>query len=56
MIRKKAKIVAVVGLGYVGLPLAVRAKERGYRVIGFDTDKKKIALLKQGKSSIKDRI
>ena len=54
MIRKKAKIVAVVGLGYVGLPLAVRAKERGYRVIGFDTDKKKIALLKQGKSSIKD--
>ncbi|MDP3957237.1 MAG: nucleotide sugar dehydrogenase [bacterium] len=54
MIQKKAKTVAVVGLGYVGLPLAVRAKERGYRVIGFDTDKKKIALLKQGKSPIKD--
>jgi nucleotide sugar dehydrogenase len=48
------KIVAVVGLGYVGLPLAVRASERGYRVIGFDTNKEKIALLKTGTSPIED--
>ncbi len=48
------KAVAVVGLGYVGLPLAVRTREKGYTVIGFDTDEKKIALLKQGKSPIKD--
>lgn len=52
--KRKAKTVAVIGLGYVGLPLAVRTREKGYSVIGFDTDKKKIALLKQGKSPIKD--
>lgn len=51
-----AKTVAVIGLGYVGLPLAIRAKERGYAVIGFDTDEKKIALLKQGTSPIKDEF
>lgn len=46
--------VAVIGLGYVGLPLALRASERGYRVIGFDTSEKKIALLKEKKSPIAD--
>lgn len=54
MVQEKNKTVAVIGLGYVGLPLAVRAKERGYNVIGFDTDEKKLALLKKGKSPIKD--
>jgi UDP-N-acetyl-D-glucosamine dehydrogenase len=48
------KTVAVIGLGYVGLPLAVRASERGYHVIGFDTNEEKIALLNQGKSPIED--
>lgn len=48
------KTVAVIGLGYVGLPLAVRASERGYQVIGFDTNQEKIALLKKGKSPIED--
>lgn len=46
--------VAVIGLGYVGLPLAVRAVERGYRVIGFDTYTEKIAMLKKKKSPIED--
>lgn len=53
---KTLQTVAVVGLGYVGLPLAVRAREKGYHVIGFDTDEKKIALLKKGKSPIKDEF
>lgn len=48
------KTVAVIGLGYVGLPLAVRAVERGYRVIGFDTHAEKVALLKKKKSPIED--
>jgi nucleotide sugar dehydrogenase len=48
------KTVAVVGLGYVGLPLAVRAKEKGYQVIGFDTNESKIATLSKGLSPIKD--
>jgi UDP-N-acetyl-D-glucosamine dehydrogenase len=46
--------VAVIGLGYVGLPLALRASERDYDVIGFDTHKEKIALLKKGISPIED--
>ena len=46
--------VAVIGLGYVGLPLALRASERGYRVIGLDTSEKKITLLKEKQSPIPD--
>ena len=49
-----AQTVAIIGLGYVGLPLAVRAVERGYTVIGFDTHAEKIALLKEHKSPIED--
>lgn len=51
---KTTKTVAVIGLGYVGLPLALRASERGYTTIGFDTSKEKIALLKKGVSPIED--
>ncbi len=43
--------VYVVGLGYVGLPLAVQAAEAGFNVVGFDTDSEKITLLQQGTSS-----
>jgi UDP-N-acetyl-D-glucosamine dehydrogenase len=48
--------VCIVGLGYVGLPLAVRAKERGYDVFGFDLDEKKNACINTGKSPIEDRF
>lgn len=54
MPQEKHSTVAVVGLGYVGLPLALRASERGYHVIGFDTNEEKIALLNAGKSPIAD--
>jgi len=40
--------VAVVGLGYVGLPLAVAFGKRGHQVIGFDIQTKKLAELKNG--------
>lgn len=56
MVTPVKKTVAVVGLGYVGLPLAVRASERGYHVIGFDTNEEKIAVLKKGKSPIKEKF
>ncbi len=56
MALKKQQIVAVIGLGYVGLPLCVRASERGYTVIGFDTDKDRVALLKNRKSPIEDKF
>ncbi len=42
--------IAIVGLGYVGLPLARAVHEAGYPVIGFDLDKTKIDLLERGES------
>ncbi|MEX1997554.1 MAG: nucleotide sugar dehydrogenase [Candidatus Andersenbacteria bacterium] len=44
--------VAVVGLGYVGLPLAVLAQEKGWEVHGLDNNKTKVALINQGQSPI----
>lgn len=41
------KTLAVVGLGYVGLPLALLAKEKGWAVVGLDIDKEKVASIKQ---------
>ncbi|MCK5317273.1 MAG: UDP-N-acetyl-D-glucosamine dehydrogenase, partial [Anaerolineales bacterium] len=46
--------IGVVGLGYVGLPLAVVLGEAGYQVIGLDVDPAKIELLRDGKSYIED--
>jgi len=47
MIKSNAT-VAVIGLGYVGLPLALLAAEKGYKVIGFDINTALIADLKKG--------
>lgn len=46
--------ITVVGLGYVGLPLAVEFAAAGVRVAGFEIDSAKLALLKQGESYIRD--
>ena len=52
--------VGVIGLGYIGLPLALEFASKGFPVIGFDVDELKIPLLNFGKSYIKhiaeDRI
>lgn len=48
------KVIAVIGLGYVGLPLALLASRKGYRVIGIDIQKDKIDLIKEGKSPFVD--
>ncbi len=53
-IRGKEAVVAVVGLGYVGLPLAVGLSHAGFPVIGFDTDPGKIDALRDGRSYIVD--
>ena len=45
---KEAKI-GVIGLGYVGLPLAMCFSEEGFKTIGFDIDEERIQELKQGK-------
>tara|TARA_B100001250_G_C19817496_1_gene799579 strand:- start:13809 stop:15110 length:1302 start_codon:yes stop_codon:yes gene_type:complete len=44
--------VGIIGLGYVGLPLANRFIEQEFNVIGFDVDQEKIKLLSKGKSYI----
>lgn len=44
--------VGIVGLGYVGLPLALRFADSGVRVIGFDIDGKKVSQLNAGESYI----
>ena len=46
--------VAVIGQGYVGLPLAVRAAEQGYDVVGYDLDRGRIDQLAAGSSFIED--
>jgi UDP-N-acetyl-D-glucosamine dehydrogenase len=46
--------VAIVGLGYVGLPLAVAFGRANIPVVGIDLDKRKVELLNQGKSYIPD--
>lgn len=46
--------IAVVGLGYVGLPLALLAEEKGFQVIGLEKSQKKLSLLKDGVSVIDD--
>lgn len=46
--------VAVVGLGYVGLPLALLAARKGHRVVGIDVSEKKIASIRNGVSPFYD--
>ena len=51
-ILKNSEKIAVIGLGYVGLPLAVSFAKRKIKVIGLDNDKKKIARLNKCESVI----
>src|SRR4029453_14171959 len=53
-IREREARVGVIGLGYVGLPLAVEFARAGYFVTGFDVDAHKAAQLNAGKSYIPD--
>jgi UDP-N-acetyl-D-glucosamine dehydrogenase len=49
---ERTAVVGVIGLGYVGLPLALRYAEVGYPVLGFDIDPEKIEALARGRSYI----
>ena len=53
-IRDKSARVGVIGLGYVGLPLAVAFARRGFRVTGIEVDPRRAAKLRQGRSYIED--
>ena len=50
----RSAIVAVVGLGYVGLPLLLAAAEAGFGVVGVDTDAGKVRSLREGRSHVVD--
>ena len=51
-IENKELIIGIMGLGYVGLPLAMRFTECDFKVIGFDIDQNKINLINAGESYI----
>lgn len=55
-IKDKSMRVGVVGLGYVGLPLAVEKAKAGFRTIGFDVQKEKIEMVNQGHNYIGDVV
>ncbi len=53
-IKNKKAIIGVIGLGYVGLPLALLFAKKSYKVVGIDIDKDRILKIKKGISYITD--
>jgi len=53
-IENKTAKVAILGMGYVGLPLAMEFNNKGYDVIGIDVDKNRVDLINKGVSFITD--
>jgi len=52
-LEDKSAVVGIIGLGYVGLPLAIHFCQAGFKVVGFDLDEDKIAMLGRGESYIR---
>jgi len=55
-IKNKTATLGVIGLGYVGLPLAVEKAKAGYKTIGFDIQEKKVHQVNKGKNYIGDIV
>ncbi len=53
-IKSRSARIGIVGLGYVGLPLAVEFAQAGFRVVGIDLDERKIRSVNAGTSYIED--
>jgi nucleotide sugar dehydrogenase len=53
-VEDRTAVVAILGQGYVGLPVAMRASELGFRVVGYDLDESRIAQLREGRSYVED--
>ena len=51
-LKDRSAMIGIFGLGYVGLPLALRYCEAGFRVVGFDIDERKVDKLAAGRSDI----
>jgi UDP-N-acetyl-D-glucosamine dehydrogenase len=55
-IKRRTAKIGVIGLGYVGLPLAVEKAKAGYHVIGFDIQQKKVDMVNSGVNYIGDIV
>ena len=55
-LQSKTATIGVIGLGYVGLPLAVEKAKAGYTVIGFDIQEEKVGMVNSGQNYIGDVI
>jgi len=53
-LNNRTATVGILGLGYVGLPLAAAFGEAGFKIIGVDPDERKVESLKKGESYIRD--
>ncbi len=53
-INNRTAIIGIIGLGYVGLPLAFESAKSGFKTIGFDINSEKLNKINQGKSYISD--
>jgi len=51
-LNKREAIIGIIGMGYVGQPLALRYCHLGYKVIGFDVDQDRVSLINSGRSDI----
>lgn len=55
-LENKTAVIGVVGLGYVGLPLAVEKAKAGFRVVGFDVQSSRVDMVNQGVNYIGDVV
>ena len=55
-IKNREIVAGVVGLGYVGLPLAVEKAKAGFKTIGFDVQSSKVDMVNQGHNYIGDVV
>jgi UDP-N-acetyl-D-glucosamine dehydrogenase len=55
-INNRTAVVGVIGLGYVGLPLAVEKANAGFKTIGFDIQEEKVRLVNEGHNYIGDVV
>ena len=53
-LKNKTAVIGIVGLGYVGLPLALAFSKAGFKVLGFDIQQKRVDLVNKGQSYIAD--
>ena len=53
-IQEKTVVIGIIGLGYVGLPLAVSFARKGITILGFEKNKSKVSAINAGKNYIAD--